>query len=301
MTEIKWIKITTDIFDDEKILLIETLPEADSIIVIWFKLLCLAGKQNNSGVFMMNGRIAYTDEMFATIFRRKLTIIQLALNTFEQFGMIELINNAVTIPNWSKHQNFDQIEKKTEYQREYMRGYREKQKQLASVNDCKTNSKTNGESNSKANVSSLDKIRVDKIREENIYTPSKMDVEAIWSLYPLKQGRATAIKKIPQLLKTYGMEQMERCINRYIDYVDKRRSVDFPDLKYKNGSTFFNAGYVDFLDDNYDESMMDDIKPLKNNKSNNYMPETSPERQKVYEEMEVTQAVDLWPDLEVKA
>ena len=45
MAEVKWIKIVTDIFDDEKILLIETLPEADSIIVIWLKLLCLAGKQ----------------------------------------------------------------------------------------------------------------------------------------------------------------------------------------------------------------------------------------------------------------
>ena len=39
MADIKWIKITTDIFDDEKILLIESLPEADSIIVIWFNLL----------------------------------------------------------------------------------------------------------------------------------------------------------------------------------------------------------------------------------------------------------------------
>ena len=57
MAEIKWIKIVTDIFDDEKILLIESLPEADSIIVCWFKLLCLAGKQNNSGVLMLNDRM----------------------------------------------------------------------------------------------------------------------------------------------------------------------------------------------------------------------------------------------------
>ena len=70
MADVKWIKILTDIFDDEKMLLIESMPEADSIIVIWFKLLCLAGKQNNSGVFMLNDKIAYTDEMLATIFRR---------------------------------------------------------------------------------------------------------------------------------------------------------------------------------------------------------------------------------------
>ncbi|EJP6471398.1 phage replisome organizer N-terminal domain-containing protein [Clostridium botulinum] len=132
--KVKWIKIVTDIFDDEKILLIENIPEADSVIVIWFKLLCLAGKMNNSGVFMLNEKIAYTDEMLATIFRRPLNTVRLAINTFEQFGMIEVIDNVITIPNWSKHQTLDQLEERKEYMREYMKGYREKQKLLAGGN-----------------------------------------------------------------------------------------------------------------------------------------------------------------------
>jgi predicted phage replisome organizer len=165
MAEVKWIKIVTDIFDDEKILLIETLPEADSIIVIWFKLLCLAGKTNNSGVFVMNG-IPYTDAMLATIFRRKEATVKLALSTFEKFGMIEIINNTITIPNWSKHQNFDKIEARNEYMRAYMVRYREKQKALASGG---ANSKDNSKVNSKVNVSVLDKIREDKIREDKNY------------------------------------------------------------------------------------------------------------------------------------
>lgn len=165
MADIKWIKIVTDIFDDEKILLIETLPEADSIIVIWFKLLCLAGKTNNSGVFVMNG-IPYTDAMLATIFRRKEATVKLALSTFEKFGMIEIINNTITIPKWSKHQNFDKIEARNEYMRAYMVRYREKQKALASGG---ANSKDNNKVNSKVNVSVLDKIREDKIREDENY------------------------------------------------------------------------------------------------------------------------------------
>ena len=32
MAEVKWIKIVTDIFDDEKILLIESMPDADALI-----------------------------------------------------------------------------------------------------------------------------------------------------------------------------------------------------------------------------------------------------------------------------
>ena len=131
MAEVKWIKITTDVFDDDKILLIESLPEADSIIVIWFKLLCLAGKQNNSGVFMMGNRIPYTDRMLATIFRRKEAVVQLALQTFEQFGMIELIDGVITIPNWEKHQNLDTLDKIKEQTRLRVAKHREKQKYLS--------------------------------------------------------------------------------------------------------------------------------------------------------------------------
>ena len=129
MAEVKWIKIVTDVFDDEKILMIESMPEADSIIVIWFKLLCLAGKQNNSGVFLM-GRLPYTDEMFSTVFRRPLNTVRLALKTFEQFGMIEIINSTVTIPNWDKHQSLDAYEKKKERDRLYQAERRAAQKKL---------------------------------------------------------------------------------------------------------------------------------------------------------------------------
>lgn len=131
MADVKWIKVVVDIFDDEKILLIESLPDADSIIVCWFKILCLAGKQNNSGVLMLNDRIPYTEEMLATIFRRPIQTVRLALDTFERFGMIEIVNGAVTIPNWGKHQSLERLEKLREYQREYHREYRKKQGQLS--------------------------------------------------------------------------------------------------------------------------------------------------------------------------
>ena len=131
MAEVKWIKICTDIFDDEKIALIESMPDADGIIVVWFKLLCMAGKQNNGGVFMLNDKIAYTDEMLATVFRRPLNTVRLALETFEQFGMIEVVNNAYTIPNWEKHQNLDKMEQAKEQTRQRVAKHREKQKLLA--------------------------------------------------------------------------------------------------------------------------------------------------------------------------
>lgn len=130
MAEVKWIKLTTDIFDDEKILMIESLPSADTIIVIWFKLLTLAGKSNNNGVFMMNNRIPYTDGMLAAIFRRDEKVVSLALKTFEQFGMIEIVDEVITIPNWDKHQTLDAYEKKKERDRRLQAERRARQKAL---------------------------------------------------------------------------------------------------------------------------------------------------------------------------
>ena len=176
MAEVKWIKIVTDIFDDEKILLIESMPESDGIIVIWFKLLCLAGKQNNNGVFLINERIPYTTKMLATIFRRKEATVELALKVFEDFGMIKIINNTITIPNWGKHQNFSKIEKNKEYMQDYMKEYRAKQKLLAEQNSD-SDSKVNSKVNSKGVVNALDKNREDKNREDkNSIEESKMSL-----------------------------------------------------------------------------------------------------------------------------
>jgi predicted phage replisome organizer/uncharacterized phage protein (TIGR02220 family) len=130
MADVKWIKIMTDIFDDEKMLMIEALPSHDSIIVIWFKLLTFAGKQNNDGVFLFNDTIAYTDEMLATIFRRDVNLVRLALDTFRNFGMIDIIDDVITIPNWNKHQTLDAYEKKKERDRIYQQERRKKQKML---------------------------------------------------------------------------------------------------------------------------------------------------------------------------
>lgn len=224
MAEVKWIKIVTDIFDDEKILLIESMPEHDAIIVIWFKLLCLAGKMNNGGVFIMNDKIPYTEEMLATIFRRPLNTVRLALNTFEQFGMIERIDNIITIPNWSKHQNLDQLEERKEYMRNYMQKYREKQKLLA----CKINSKTNSKVNSKVNVNTLDiDIEVDKdIDKEYILPNGSMSeqspdpVKEVISFYNTHRNRMPEAKTLSKArrgyinarLDKYGMDAVKEVI-----------------------------------------------------------------------------------------
>jgi predicted phage replisome organizer len=168
MSEVKWIKITVDIFEDDKILMLESLPDSDSLILIWIKLLALAGKKNNSGVFMLGKNKPYTEEMLAMVIRRPVNTVKFALKSFLDLGMLEKDNDIYVIPNWSKHQSLDQLEERKVYMREYMKKYRQKQKMLTNSGDImpeiegENECKLYGKVNSKANVNSLDKIREEK-------------------------------------------------------------------------------------------------------------------------------------------
>ena len=205
MADVKWIKITTDIFDDEKILLIEAIPSADSIIVIWFKLLALAGKQNNDGVFMMSNRIAYTDEMIAAIFRRDINTIRLALKTFEDLGMVEIINDVITIPNWNKHQSLDSYEKKKERDRLYQAERRAKQRLLV---------EKSSDTSSDIAISEEDK---EEEKEKEVDKDNKTDFQSVVSLYhsicvsyPKIRSLSDARKKtIKARLKNYTIDDFK--------------------------------------------------------------------------------------------
>lgn len=135
MSEIKWIKITTDIFDDEKICLIDALPDRDAIIVIWIKLITLAGKLNRKGVLAISKNIVYTDEMLAQTFHRPLNTVRMALEIFEKFEMVEKIDGVIMLPNWEKHQNIDGMEKIKEQNRNRAARHRQKQKLLTQNNE----------------------------------------------------------------------------------------------------------------------------------------------------------------------
>lgn len=222
MAQIKWIKIVTDIFDDEKILMIEALPNADAIIVIWFKLLCLAGKTNNSGVFLMNDKIPYTDEMLSAIFRRDLNTVRMALKVFEQYGMIEVVNNTITIPNWSKHQTLDAYEKKKERDKIYQKNKREKQKLLAEGKaEIKKSSDKSSDESSDSSLTSQKIVPLEEEREEEkeidkeITTTSSDSDFNIFKYAEMRNFIFSAIQmqQIQDDINTYSLEEVKKALD----------------------------------------------------------------------------------------
>lgn len=139
MADVKWIKIIVDIFDDEKIRLIETLPDSDTILIIWFKLITMAGKCNDNGIIYLTREIPYNEEMLSTIMRRPINTIRLALNEFRKLGMIDVKNDFIALLNWEKHQSLDKMEKIQSDTRLRVQKHREKQKELCNVTVTKSN------------------------------------------------------------------------------------------------------------------------------------------------------------------
>lgn len=130
MADVKWIKIAVDMFDNRKIKQIGSMPEGDSLLLMWVQLLCLAGNVNDGGFIYLTKEITYTDEMLATQFNKPISTVRLALKTFEQFGMIEIINNMIFLSSWEKYQSTDRLATIREKDRERKRRKREAEKLL---------------------------------------------------------------------------------------------------------------------------------------------------------------------------
>ena len=158
MADVKWIKISTGILDNRKIKQIRRLPEGDTIALMWVFLICLAGEINNDGMIHFTPKIPYTDEMLADEFKIDIGIVRVALQTFEQFGMIEIVNGFIYVSSWEKWQSTDKLAELREYNKIAKRKSREKQKLLKSVNDRSMTSQP---------CQDTDKNREEKEKKEN--------------------------------------------------------------------------------------------------------------------------------------
>lgn len=173
MADIKWIKITTDMFDNRKIRQIEALPDGDAIIVIWVKLICLAGSINDGGYVYFTKEIPYTDQTLSTQFNRPLHTIQLALQTFRQFNMIEIVDDILKISNWEKYQNIDGMEKIKEQTRLRVQKHREKQKQI----ECNVTRNVTVTQSNAIDIDIEEDIDKNKNKKKNINTSASSDKE----------------------------------------------------------------------------------------------------------------------------
>ena len=126
MSEISWVKITVDMFDNRKIKQIRGLPEGNNIVLVWIMLLTIAGRCNAGGMIFLTENIAYTAESLARELDFEVPFIKMAIETLSRFGMIRADTTEFSIVNWEEYQNIEGMERVKEQNR--LRKQREREK-----------------------------------------------------------------------------------------------------------------------------------------------------------------------------
>lgn len=215
--EIKWIKITTTMFEDEKIDFIESLPEMDSILIIWIKLLTLAGKSNMGGYIFLTENIPYTDEMLAHKFKRPLNTVRLALETFNRLGMIESTQEGIYITNWEKHQNIEGMERVRKLNRERVSKHRQLKSQCnVTVTPDVTPS----------NATDIDKeLDIDKEKEKKKRVPKDTPTKIHYA-ENVRMTETEYDNLVQRLGETLALDYIDR-LNLYKGSTGKRYTSDY--------------------------------------------------------------------------
>jgi predicted phage replisome organizer len=165
VAEVKWIKLTTDMFDNRKIKHLRRLPDGNNIVLIWVMLLSMAGRCNAGGMIFLTENIPYTPKMLADELDFEENTVRLALEALEQLNMIVTDCGFFAIAGWEEYQNIEGMEKLREQTRKRVAKHREK-KLLSGSNVTRNVTVTQG------NATDIDKDKEKDIEEDNIILPS---------------------------------------------------------------------------------------------------------------------------------
>ena len=209
MAEVKWIKLTTDMFDNRKIKYLRRLPDGNSIVLIWVMLLTMAGRCNAGGMIFLTENIPYTPKMLADELGFEENTVKLALGALESCDMVVMNRGHFTVAGWEEYQNIEGMDKIREQNRIRQAKFKEKQKALPG-NVTVTLPLTLGNATEEDKEEEIE-LDLDKDKRDTTDLRSVVDLyHSICISFPkirsLSESRKKAIKA---RLKTYSLDDFK--------------------------------------------------------------------------------------------
>lgn len=247
MSEIKWIKVSTEIFDDEKMKIIDSMSDRDSVFYIWIRLLVQAGKTNDNGLIYLNENISFSEEMFSTIFNRSISTIRQAFDVLSKYKMIEILDDKkIRIINWEKHQNVMGMEKVREQSKIRMRKKRERDKKKQEDGTIDKSNSSVTECNSYVTSTDSDVTVIDKNKRENKSKDLESDIDINIDRDNIYEINAEALKilsyyeRVTGVVGIFNISSLKLLLaqhdSRYVRMaIDKALQVGKGNMKYING------------------------------------------------------------------
>jgi len=188
-----WIKLSTDFFDDPKVLRLQTYPEKDFLLIFWIKIVLLSLRRND-GLLLIDDTLPYSVSDFVVMFRKEENVIRMALSIFKKLNMIVVKTSAageiIGIREFVGFTDVEGLEDARKKNREKQAAFRKRQRESLIAIETNRNEEPLGEfedvtgygtvtnqnfevSNQKVTEQNrIDKIREEEKREENTSAPN---------------------------------------------------------------------------------------------------------------------------------
>lgn len=215
MAEVKWVKLTTDMFDNRKVKYLRKLPDGNNIVLIWVMLLTMAGRCNSGGMIFLTENIPYTPKTLADELGFEENTVILALQALENLNMIITDNGFFTIAGWEEYQNIEGMEELKKKNKLRQAKFRQKQKLLASnVTDNVTDNVT---------VTLRNAIEVDKELEK--------EKELEKDLFTTTTGEAPSLTEVYVYFKEMSVKDASKEADKFHAYNANKGWSCLPDWK----------------------------------------------------------------------
>jgi len=253
-----WLKLKSDFFTSREMKKLRKIAGGDTYTIIYLKLQLLSLK--NEGILRFEGTEENIVEQLALEIDESVDNVAVTLKFMESNNLLESLDKDEILISKVP----ESIGKETDSA--------ERMRRLRSKNNDSSEQSCHNVTHERHFVTQSKRKSIDI--EINIYSAF---FDEMWEVYPEKKGKGRISKtKQKEIYKI--KDDFKKAMQRYLAYVETRRKEGF-DLNYQNGSTFFNSGYVDYLDENYQE-YIPEKKSAKPNTFHNY----SDSEQKLSEE-----------------
>lgn len=282
-----YLKLKDNFFDSEEMIILESMPDGYMYSNILLKLYLKSLK--NDGRLMYKNYLPYTPSILAPLVRHPIGVVEKALKTFQQLGLVEVLDNGAIY--MMDIQNFiGESSTEADRKRDYRRRI-EEEKNTASLRSG-TNVQINVGQMSRQMSDECPDKSTPEIRDKSIEIRDKSNIscssgderpttinahkanekaatemfERLWARYPRKQGKGKVSKSQKMKLYKLGENQLSQALDRFNVAMAGR------DMQYiPYGSTWFNSGYVDYLGENYTpQSHKKSVKPSDRSQMTHY-------------------------------
>ena len=239
-----WVKLATNMFDNKKIKQIEVAPKGKQMLLLWVRLICLAGTINDGGRVYVTKGVPYTNKGLAVELNESVAVVDAAMKLFREYNMIDVDEeHGLYLVGWEKHQNIEGLERIKEQNRLRKQRQRERDKLGNSCDNDYICHVTSRDVHSEVTQQNKNKKENKNIENNNSlsFSLSCHDVTGnVTQLYEQKIGMLNAriAEQLADLLEQYGEERVVNGIQiaherraKTISYVAKCVENPIPENK----------------------------------------------------------------------